>query len=127
MVAVWVAELHGLTLVESTQLCILFPGKGDQPDKQCQTQLQAPSALCVHWFWDALRCPVLTPISSCPFPGEALGISSGKMEVANGSAFSEQVGSHTLSRITMGTVLGLLFGLLFLGGILFLHRKGKLR
>ncbi|KAM6274508.1 protein amnionless [Porphyrio hochstetteri] len=59
--------------------------------------------------------------------GEALGISSGKMEVATGSTFSGQVGSHTLSRITAGMVLGLLFGLLLLGGILFLHRKGKLR
>ncbi|NXE82627.1 AMNLS protein, partial [Cochlearius cochlearius] len=59
--------------------------------------------------------------------GEALGISSGKMEVATGSTFSRQVGSHALSRITAGTVLGLLFSLLLLGGILFLHRKGKLR
>ncbi|NXW31868.1 AMNLS protein, partial [Phaetusa simplex] len=59
--------------------------------------------------------------------GEALGISSGKMEVATGSTFSGQVGSHALSRITAGTVLGLLFSLLLLGGILFLHRKGKLR
>ncbi|NXU86843.1 AMNLS protein, partial [Xiphorhynchus elegans] len=59
--------------------------------------------------------------------GEALGISSGKMEVATGSTFSRQTGSHTLSRITAGTVMGILFGLLFLGGILFLYRKGKLR
>ncbi|NWY52427.1 AMNLS protein, partial [Chionis minor] len=59
--------------------------------------------------------------------GEALGISSGKMEVATGSTFSGQVGSHTLSRITAGTVLGLLFGLLLLAGILFLYRRGKLR
>ncbi|NXV16089.1 AMNLS protein, partial [Cepphus grylle] len=59
--------------------------------------------------------------------GEALGISSGKMEVATGSTFSGQVGSHALSRITAGTVLGLLFSILLLGGILFLHRKGKLR
>ncbi|NXG80447.1 AMNLS protein, partial [Baryphthengus martii] len=59
--------------------------------------------------------------------GEALGISSGKMEVATGSTFSGRVGSHTVSRITAGTVLGLLFSLLFLGGILFLYRKGKLR
>ncbi|NXL30380.1 AMNLS protein, partial [Glaucidium brasilianum] len=59
--------------------------------------------------------------------GEALGISSGKMEVATGSLFSRQAGSHALSRIIAGTVLGLLFGLLFLGGIFFLHRKGKLR
>ncbi|XP_009571718.1 PREDICTED: protein amnionless-like, partial [Fulmarus glacialis] len=59
--------------------------------------------------------------------GEALGISSGKMEVATGSTFSGQVGSHTLSRITAGTVLGLLFGLLLLGGIFFLYRNGKLR
>ncbi|NXA16012.1 AMNLS protein, partial [Sapayoa aenigma] len=59
--------------------------------------------------------------------GEALGISSGKMEVATGSTFSEQMGSHTLSRITAGTVMGILFGVLFLGGILFLYRKGKLR
>ncbi|KAM7110188.1 protein amnionless [Ciconia maguari] len=58
---------------------------------------------------------------------EALGISSGKMEVATGSTFSKQVGSHALSRITVGTVFGLLFGLLLLGGILFLYRKGKLR
>ncbi|NXN45787.1 AMNLS protein, partial [Rhinoptilus africanus] len=58
--------------------------------------------------------------------GEALGISNGKMEVATGSTFSGQVGSHTLNRITAGTVLGLLFSLLLLGGIL-LYRKGKLR
>ncbi|NXH11788.1 AMNLS protein, partial [Bucco capensis] len=57
--------------------------------------------------------------------GEAFGISNGKMEA--GSTFSKQVGSHTWSRITAGTVLGLLFSLLFLGGILFLYRKGKLR
>ncbi|KFP14320.1 Protein amnionless, partial [Egretta garzetta] len=59
--------------------------------------------------------------------GEALGISSGKMEVATGSSFSRQAGSHALSRITVGTVLGLLFVVLLIGGILFLHRKGKLR
>ncbi|NWU46882.1 AMNLS protein, partial [Dromas ardeola] len=59
--------------------------------------------------------------------GEALGISNGKMEVATGSTFSGQVGSHTLNRITAGTILGLLFSLLLLGGILFLYRKGKLR
>ncbi|NXG17948.1 AMNLS protein, partial [Grallaria varia] len=59
--------------------------------------------------------------------GKALGISSGKMEVATGNNFSRQMGSHTLSRITAGTVTGLLFGLLFLGGILFLYRRGKLR
>uniref|UniRef100_A0A8C3QBW8 Protein amnionless n=1 Tax=Geospiza parvula TaxID=87175 RepID=A0A8C3QBW8_GEOPR len=59
--------------------------------------------------------------------GEALGISSGKMEVATGSTASGQVGSHPASRITAGTVMGLLFSLLFLGGILFLYRKGKLR
>ncbi|KFV97869.1 Protein amnionless, partial [Eurypyga helias] len=59
--------------------------------------------------------------------GEALGILSGKVEVATGSTLSGQVGSHSLSRITAGTVLGLLFGLLFLGGIFFLYRKGKLR
>ncbi|KAM6069628.1 LOW QUALITY PROTEIN: protein amnionless [Theristicus caerulescens] len=59
--------------------------------------------------------------------GETLGISSGKMEVATGSTFSRQGWSHALSRITAGTVLGLLFCLLLLGGILFLYRKGKLR
>ncbi|XP_075283268.1 protein amnionless [Opisthocomus hoazin] len=59
--------------------------------------------------------------------GEALGISSGKMEVASGSTFTEQVESHTLRRITVGMVLGLLFSLLFLGGIFFLYRKRKLR
>ncbi|NXF75115.1 AMNLS protein, partial [Sclerurus mexicanus] len=59
--------------------------------------------------------------------GEALGISSGKMEVATGSTFSRQMGSHTLSRITAGTVMGILFSLLFFGGIFFLYRKGKLR
>ncbi|KAM9289753.1 protein amnionless [Cariama cristata] len=59
--------------------------------------------------------------------GEALGISSGKVEVATGSTFSGQVGSQALTRITAGTVLGLLFGLLFLRGILFLYRRGKLR
>ncbi|NXJ94588.1 AMNLS protein, partial [Corythaixoides concolor] len=55
--------------------------------------------------------------------GETLGISSGKMEVATGSTFSGQVGS----RITAGTVMGLLSSLLLLGGILFLYRTGKLR
>ncbi|NWI97643.1 AMNLS protein, partial [Pitta sordida] len=59
--------------------------------------------------------------------GEALGISSGKMEVATGSTFSEQMRIHTLSKITAGTVMGILFGVLFLGGILLLYRKGKLR
>ncbi|XP_053802783.1 protein amnionless isoform X2 [Vidua chalybeata] len=59
--------------------------------------------------------------------GESLGISNGKMEVATGSTASGQVGSHPVSRITAGTVMGLLFSLLFLGGILFLYRKGKLR
>ncbi|XP_019137267.1 protein amnionless isoform X2 [Corvus cornix cornix] len=59
--------------------------------------------------------------------GEALGISSGKMEVATGSTASGQVGSHPVSRITAGTVMGLLFSLLFLGGILFLYRRGNLR
>ncbi|NXC15638.1 AMNLS protein, partial [Corythaeola cristata] len=58
--------------------------------------------------------------------GEALGISSGKMEVATGSTFSGQVGSHALSRIT-AEILGLLSSLLLLGGILFLYRTGKLR
>ncbi|KAM6255997.1 protein amnionless isoform 2-T2 [Spheniscus humboldti] len=59
--------------------------------------------------------------------GEALGISSGEMEVATGSTFSGQAGSHAWSRITVEMVLGLLFGLLLLGGILFLYRKAKLR
>ncbi|NXJ74621.1 AMNLS protein, partial [Trogon melanurus] len=59
--------------------------------------------------------------------GDTLGISSSKMEVATGSTFNSQVGSHALNRITAGMVSGLLFGLLFLGGILFLYRKGKLR
>ncbi|NXX13392.1 AMNLS protein, partial [Podargus strigoides] len=59
--------------------------------------------------------------------GETLGISSGKMEVATGSTISGQVGSHAPSRIVVGMVAGLLFSLLFLGGILFLYRKGKLR
>ncbi|NWW53063.1 AMNLS protein, partial [Pedionomus torquatus] len=59
--------------------------------------------------------------------GETLGISNGKMDVATGSTFGGQVGSHATSRITAGTVLGLFFGLLLLGGILFLYRKGKLR
>ncbi|KAM4899226.1 protein amnionless [Sylvia borin] len=59
--------------------------------------------------------------------GEALGISSSKMEVATGSTASGQLGGHPVSRITAGTVMGLLFSLLLLGGILFLYRKGKLR
>ncbi|NXY81813.1 AMNLS protein, partial [Alcedo cyanopectus] len=59
--------------------------------------------------------------------GEALGILSGKMEVATGSTSSGQLGSHMSSRVTAGTVLGILFSLLFLGGILFLYRKGRLR
>ncbi|KAM3670013.1 protein amnionless [Ammospiza maritima maritima] len=59
--------------------------------------------------------------------GEALGISSGRMEVATGSTATGQVGSPPVSRIAAGTVMGLLFSLLFLGGILFLYRRGKLR
>ncbi|KAK1199441.1 AMNLS protein, partial [Pygoscelis papua] len=57
----------------------------------------------------------------------AVLLGCGKMEVATGSTFSGQAGSHALSRITVGMVLGLLFGLLLLGGILFLYGKGKLR
>ncbi|XP_009557501.2 protein amnionless isoform X2 [Cuculus canorus] len=59
--------------------------------------------------------------------GEALGISSGKMEVATGSTSSGQLGSHASSRITAGMVMGLLFIFLLLGGILFLYRRGMLR
>ncbi|NXI63149.1 AMNLS protein, partial [Anseranas semipalmata] len=59
--------------------------------------------------------------------GEALGISGGRMEVATGSTLSGQAGSRASRRITAGTVLGLLFSLLVLGGALFLYRKGKLR
>ncbi|XP_068016274.1 protein amnionless isoform X1 [Melanerpes formicivorus] len=59
--------------------------------------------------------------------GEVLGISAGRMEVSTSSTFSGQAGSHTSSRITAGTIMGLLFGLLFLGGILFLYIKGNLR
>nr|XP_021148019.1 protein amnionless isoform X5 [Columba livia] len=80
------------------------------------------------------QCPALTcqsplqPLGHCcGVCGEALGISNGKMEVATGSTFSGQVESHELSRTTAGTVFGLLFGLLLLGGILFLYKKGKLR
>ncbi|NXC72066.1 AMNLS protein, partial [Anhinga anhinga] len=58
---------------------------------------------------------------------KALGISSSKMEVATSSTFSRQEGSHALSSITVGTVFGLLFGLLLLGGTFLLYRKGKLR
>ncbi|NXN91333.1 AMNLS protein, partial [Rhinopomastus cyanomelas] len=59
--------------------------------------------------------------------GETLGISRGKVEVATGSTFSGQVGSRTLRMTTVGMVMGLLFGLLFLGGIFFVYRRGKLR
>ncbi|NXW66383.1 AMNLS protein, partial [Eurystomus gularis] len=59
--------------------------------------------------------------------GEALGISSCKMDGATGNTFSGQVGSRPSSRVTAGMVLGLLFSLLIIGGILFLYRKGKLR
>ncbi|XP_067151735.1 protein amnionless isoform X1 [Apteryx mantelli] len=59
--------------------------------------------------------------------GEALGISSGKMEVATGSIFSGQTGISTSRRILTGTVVGLLFGLLLLGGMLLLYRRGMLR
>ncbi|NXN09852.1 AMNLS protein, partial [Indicator maculatus] len=59
--------------------------------------------------------------------GEALGISAARMEVSTSSTFSGQTGSHSSSRITAGTIMGLLFGLLLLGGILFLYRKGNLR
>ncbi|NXC43187.1 AMNLS protein, partial [Penelope pileata] len=59
--------------------------------------------------------------------GEALGIPSGSVEVATSSALSGQAGGRASRRIAAGTVLGLLFTLLALGGLLFLHRKGKLR
>ncbi|NXE20684.1 AMNLS protein, partial [Ardeotis kori] len=59
--------------------------------------------------------------------GESLGIANGKMEVATGSTSSGQAGSHASSRMAAGMVMGLLFSLLLLGGILFLYRKGKLR
>ncbi|NXX93841.1 AMNLS protein, partial [Centropus bengalensis] len=59
--------------------------------------------------------------------GEALGISSGKMEVATGSTFNGQLGSRASSRTTAGVVMGLLFLFLLLGGILFLYRRGRLR
>lgn len=49
------------------------------------------------------------------------------MEVATGSTLSGQAGSRAARRIAAGTVLGLLSGLLVLGGVLFLYRKGKLR
>lgn len=133
MVVVWVADPHGLVPAESTQLCVppLSPGKGDQVGEQCQTQLQAPSALRVSRgdvrVWGCVVPSAPHPVSSCPFSGEALGISSVKMEVATGSAFSGQVESHELSRTTAGTIFGLLFGLLLLGVILFLNKKRKLR
>ncbi|NWS73625.1 AMNLS protein, partial [Crotophaga sulcirostris] len=59
--------------------------------------------------------------------GEALGISSGKVEVATGSTFSGQLGSRASSRTTAGMVMGLLLIFLLLGGIFFLYRMGKLR
>ncbi|KGL84047.1 Protein amnionless, partial [Tinamus guttatus] len=61
--------------------------------------------------------------------GEALGISSGRMEVASGtgSIFSGQTGISTWRRVLTETVLGLLCGLLLLGGVLFLYRRGTLR
>ncbi|XP_069714958.1 protein amnionless isoform X2 [Phaenicophaeus curvirostris] len=59
--------------------------------------------------------------------GEALGISSGKMEVATGSASNGQLGSRAASRTAAGIVMGLLFIFLLLGGIFFLYRRGKLR
>ncbi|XP_068538791.1 protein amnionless isoform X2 [Anas acuta] len=59
--------------------------------------------------------------------GAALGISSSRMEVATGSTLGGHAGGRTARRIAAGTVLGLLSGLLVLGGILFLYRKGKLR
>uniref|UniRef100_A0A8B9US46 Protein amnionless n=1 Tax=Anas zonorhyncha TaxID=75864 RepID=A0A8B9US46_9AVES len=59
--------------------------------------------------------------------GAALGISSSRMEVATGSTLGGQAGGRAARRIAAGTVLGLLSGLLVLGGILFLYRKGKLR
>lgn len=59
--------------------------------------------------------------------GEALGIPGGSVEVATGSALSGQAAIHASRQIASGTVLGLLFALLVLGGLLYLHRKGKLR
>ncbi|KAM8807975.1 protein amnionless [Eudromia elegans] len=61
--------------------------------------------------------------------GEALGISSGRMEVSSGagSVSSGQTGVSASRRVLTGTVLGLLCALLLLGGMLFLYRKGTLR
>lgn len=59
--------------------------------------------------------------------GEALGIPGGSVEVATGSALGGQAAIHASRQIASGTVLGLLFALLLLGALLYLHRKGKLR
>ncbi|NXJ05640.1 AMNLS protein, partial [Odontophorus gujanensis] len=59
--------------------------------------------------------------------GEALGIPGATVDVATGSALSGQTAGRAPRQIALGTVLGLLFTLLVLGGLLYLHRKGKLR
>uniref|UniRef100_A0A669PIU3 Protein amnionless n=1 Tax=Phasianus colchicus TaxID=9054 RepID=A0A669PIU3_PHACC len=59
--------------------------------------------------------------------GEALGIPAGSVEVATGSTLGGQMAIHASRQIALGTVLGLLFTLLVLGGLLYVHRKGKLR
>lgn len=56
-----------------------------------------------------------------------MGIPGGSVEVATGSALGGQAAIHASRQIASGTVLGLLFALLLLGGLLYLHRKGKLR
>lgn len=83
---------------------------------------------CVSWGSVQVARPLQpSPHSSCSFPGAALGISSSRMEVATGSTLGGHAGGRAARRIAAGTVLGLLSGLLVLGGILFLYRKGKLR
>ncbi|XP_021258996.1 protein amnionless [Numida meleagris] len=59
--------------------------------------------------------------------GEALGIPGGSVEVATGSALGGQAAGRASRQIASGMVLGLLFTLLVFGGLLYLHRKGKLR
>ncbi|XP_050811970.1 protein amnionless [Gopherus flavomarginatus] len=58
--------------------------------------------------------------------GDSFGIVTGTVQVATGSNSSGQ-GVTVTDGIIAGTVIGLLLGLLLLGTMLFLHRKGMIR
>ncbi|XP_075782634.1 protein amnionless isoform X3 [Pelodiscus sinensis] len=89
--------------------------------------------ICAALFGDnGTQCPALVckdpfqPIGHCcEICGDTFGIVTGTMQVATGSNSSGQRG--TAAGGTIAGLIGLLLGLLLLGIMLFLYRKGMLR